>query len=353
MLLDDLGQIRDTVMVRRISKAVLLGAALQLSSTQGMAQDLELSVPLRCTLGSDCFVQNYVDIDPSESVRAVDCGQASYDGHKGTDFRVLNTEVVADVLVAAPGKVRALRDDMPDRLVRSQEDRQAVRNKECGNGVVVDHGEGWETQYCHLRQGSVSVAVGDELERGQVIGQVGYSGLAAFPHVHLSVRQNGETVDPFLGTVEKTRLAAQACAAGPGSLAADGQDLWQEPRDLLLEDAGGALIETGLAGRPLGTLELETARATPAASQAPALLFYARLINLKRGDRVALKLTGPDGLVAESEGQPLDKNKAQWVAYAGRKTRGSWPAGTYTGEVMLLRGGEEILRETADYQLTD
>ena len=38
---------------------------------------------------------------------------------------------------------------------------------------------------------------GDPVTAGQRLGGVGYSGMAAFPHVHLSVRRNGVAVDPF------------------------------------------------------------------------------------------------------------------------------------------------------------
>ncbi|WP_425070110.1 hypothetical protein [Roseibium sp.] len=107
----------------RVPNRIFAVATLLLWSEQVIAQDLQLSVPLQCSLGVDCFVQNYVDIDPGQAVLAADCGQASYNGHKGTDFRVLNTRVAADVLAAAPGTVRALRNDMADRLVRTKEDR--------------------------------------------------------------------------------------------------------------------------------------------------------------------------------------------------------------------------------------
>lgn len=341
-------------MAVRFPRVVVAISAFLAFSGHSSAQDLQLSIPLQCSLGVDCFVQNYVDIDPGQAVKTLDCGQASYGSHKGTDFRVLNTKSVADVLAAAPGRVRAVRDDMPDRLVRSKEDRQAVLDKECGNGVVVSHGNGWETQYCHLREGTVSVSVGEEVTRGQPIGQVGYSGFAAFPHVHLTLRHNGETVDPFLGSAEKTRLRAEECRTGAETQLSKDQSLWLDPQDALWNHAQGVLIETGLAGSPVGTVELETANALPAATKAPALVFFARLINLKKGDRIALKLSGPDGIVAETVGKPLDRSKAQWVAYTGRKTRGKgWPAGTYVGEVALLRGQTEVLRQSAEFQLTE
>ncbi|MCK7614765.1 M23 family metallopeptidase [Roseibium sediminicola] len=312
---------------------------------------LELSVPIACDPGRDCFVQNYVDIDPGKTVLTVDCGQASYDSHKGTDFRVLNTKVEKDVLAAAPGRVKALRQDMPDRLVRTKEDRAAVRDKECGNGLVIIHGDGWETQYCHMRQGTLSVSVGDEVERGQPLGKVGFSGLAAFPHVHLSVRKDGKTVDPFLGTAEKSAERVAACAATE-TATLPGGSLWDGEASGLLQDAGGALVETGFAGKPVKSLDLETDSKVPPASNAPALVFFARLINLKKGDRVALELVGPEGTIAVSDGKPLESNKAQWVTFAGRKTpQGGWPKGTYSGEAVLWRDGNALMRRSTRFEL--
>ena len=62
---------------------------------------------------------------------------------------------------------------------------------------VIRHGDGWETQYCHMRRGSITVLPGDRVAMGQVLGQVGMSGESEFPHLELSLRENGAVVDPF------------------------------------------------------------------------------------------------------------------------------------------------------------
>ena len=74
--------------------------------------------------------------------------------------------------------------------------RTTSRDRNCGNGVVIRHADGWETQYCHLRRGSVQVAEGDRVEAGEPLGLVGMSGEANFPHVHLSVRRDGDRHRP-------------------------------------------------------------------------------------------------------------------------------------------------------------
>src|SRR3990170_2240552 len=70
------------------------------------------------------------------------------------------------VLASADGTVKGLRDGMDDILIDNLT-KETVKDRECGNGVVLDHGGGWETQYCHLLKGSVSVKKGDQVARSQ------------------------------------------------------------------------------------------------------------------------------------------------------------------------------------------
>ncbi|MER3456650.1 MAG: peptidase M23, partial [candidate division GAL15 bacterium] len=61
--------------------------------------------------------------------------------------------------------------------------------------VVVDHGDGMETWYGHAS--SLSVRVGQWVERGQVLGRVGCTGACTGPHVHFEVRFRGQPVNPL------------------------------------------------------------------------------------------------------------------------------------------------------------
>jgi murein DD-endopeptidase MepM/ murein hydrolase activator NlpD len=73
-----------------------------------------------------------------------------------------------------------------------------------GRLVVVDHGFGVSTYYGHLS--SFNVLVGQQLRRGDTIGNVGVSGRSTGPHVHYEVRINGAPVNPM-------RYLRQASAA--------------------------------------------------------------------------------------------------------------------------------------------
>ncbi len=64
-----------------------------------------------------------------------------------------------------------------------------------GKTVLIDHGLGLQTMYLHLSK--INVKEGTLVTRGQVIGLSGDTGYVTGPHLHLSVRLNGVSIDPM------------------------------------------------------------------------------------------------------------------------------------------------------------
>jgi hypothetical protein len=60
-------------------------------------------------------------------------------------------------------------------------------DEDLGNFVTIDHGNGEFSVMPHMLAGSVAVRKGDKVRKGQLIGRVGFSGDAIFPHVHYSL----------------------------------------------------------------------------------------------------------------------------------------------------------------------
>lgn len=310
---------------------MLRAASLALISLAAPAAAREplLQLPLDCTLGKTCFIQQYTDTDPGPGAADYTCGALSYDGHKGTDFALPFTRIIdsgIDVFAAAPGTVVSVRDGMEDHL-QGTEGAPDVSDKECGNGVLVSHGDGWETQYCHLKRGSVRVRKGQSVSNSTPIGQVGLSGKTQFPHLHLSVRHDGQVIDPFNAT------GTIACGETPE------QSLW---RDTPVYRPGG-LISVGFSDAVPGfdTIKAGHAGTPELAGDAPALVLWAYAFGSREGDTLHLSVAGPGGAVL-SETVALERPQAQYFRAVGRRATGAWQPGDYLGVVKLIRDDKTL-----------
>jgi murein DD-endopeptidase MepM/ murein hydrolase activator NlpD len=95
--------------------------------------------------------------------------------HNGVD---LSVPVGTPLLAAQDGEV----------VVVGSDDRS-------GNYVVIDHGHGVRTSYCHLSE--IPVAQGQVVHKGQEFAKSGNTGRSTGPHLHFVVRIAGDTVDPL------------------------------------------------------------------------------------------------------------------------------------------------------------
>jgi hypothetical protein len=309
-----------------MQRAALLALTFTLVPSLGASEFL-LGQPIDCTLGQTCFIQNQVDRDPGPGVLDYQCGGLGYNGHKGTDFRLptlADMDLGVDVLAAAGGVVRGVRDGVADV---GPTDGSAGR--ECGNGVVLRHEDGWETQYCHLKSGSIAVKLRQKVPAGTILGQVGLSGRTEFPHLHLSLRHDGNVVDPFDLSPFPT------CGAA-------GDSLWQ---DTIAYQAGGLLgLGFSDAVPQYSDVKAGTADQSPLPADAPALVVWVHAFGGQLGDIVTLTVDGPNGRLVDHRAT-LPKDQAEFFRAAGiRLKTNAWPSGDYIGTATLIRYGVEVSR---------
>jgi len=158
-----------TVMLDKLEQQIGLRGA-QLSALENVILGRQLSADIKPT--GRPVTQGYISSYFGERMDPFD-GEEAF--HKGVDFAA---DTGADVLAVATGIV-------------------TWAGPRAGYGMLVElsHGNGYVTRYGH--NSKILVKVGDTVERGQAIAEVGSTGRSTGPHVHFEVLRNGTQVDPI------------------------------------------------------------------------------------------------------------------------------------------------------------
>ncbi len=317
----------------RVIGTFFIAASLLLSALPAaQAEPPVLALPIACELGADCWVVNYFDADPGEGASDYTGSFRTYNGHGGTDFAIPGIDAMTagvEVLASAAGIVQGLRDGMADINV-AQIGREAVGGRECGNGVLINHADGWRTQYCHLRKGSIRVKRGQRVAAGDVLGLVGQSGLAEFPHLHLTVRDpQGQKVDPF--TTAGRRQSAAATNLWDRAII---ERLAYRPTDIFASGFRDSAPDKAL-------VKLGTIGNVAVTRNSPALLFWVGMFGVHAGDRYEIALSGPDGRVVAKTEKQFAKNQARRFSWVGKRRKtAEWAPGRYLGRVTIFHAGK-------------
>lgn len=123
-----------------------------------------------------------------------------------------------------------------------------------GNYVTLDHGNGVQTVYYHMKKGSVTVKTGDTVKAGTVIGYMGTTGNSTGNHLHFGIKIDGSWVDPrpylegtkTFGSTATEQTASATTVTGTASTGstADAKTIW----DFLMNKIGNAFGVAGLMG---------------------------------------------------------------------------------------------------------
>ena len=319
-----------------------LRAGLALLAIAGLAPAADaappaLAWPLDCRLGEDCWIVHHPDTDPGPGAQDFRCGSLTYDGHKGTDIALRDRAAMfqpVPVRAAAAGIVLGTRDTAADHLGDATSIQAAIdKGEECGNGLTLDHGDGWVTQYCHMKSGSLRVAKGMQVAAGGTLGHVGQSGAAQFPHLHLSVRKDGVEIDPF---------TALPLGSGCDTLAKG--SLWAASvQQTLPHDSLPMLTAVGFRQTaPLYDALLQDTRSPARLSvEAPALVLWSMAFGLRKGDALTFRIVDPDGNTVHSQTFEQPKDQIRRMQFTGRRNSGRMRPGRYTGVVQIIRPGTD------------
>lgn len=300
---------------------------------------LSLQWPLVCSLGKDCFIGAYPDVtagtDPSKP-SDYRCGHRTLPGLQDTHVFFKDWQSGLDgqrVYPVAAGKVALVVDNFVDGDIRNGEEV-------CGNSVVVDH-DGWQSRYCHLRQGSVEVKAGQEISTRDVLAEVGQSGGAVEPMLAFMITKDGVPYDPFLGATIDKGAGCNKTAEGD----------WNSPMNYL--DA--AIVSTGFAPRVVNHLEVKASSVIPERDlnhHSPYLVSWARVQHIRGGDEEVFTLTSPDNKVMEERRTKLPGDSEDYLTYVFAKAgkEGLMP-GEWSSHYELKRGGRIILQKNNSFTL--
>lgn len=325
-----------------VSGVAVVVATLISGSVSAGAQtppDGGFSKPLNCMLDRNCWIINLPDAAPGDRAQDHRCGNRTYNRHEGTDFALRDFRAIdegADVVASADGIVTAARDGTPEHFLHDETTRRLIGRKACGNAVIVQHSGGWESLYCHLQKGSLSVNLGDRVKRGATLGRVGMSGRTQFPHVHVEFRREGKTINPFTGG------PVEAGCKKPE------RSLWLPAAKVRYPDF--ALYAAGFTDHSPSAQRIWSSARSPVslARHAPGLVLWAAMFGVRPGDVLKLRIVDPKGNTLSVREVRMSRSQARAMAFDGRKLRpNGWMPGRWQGEATLERfvNGRTISRK--------
>jgi murein DD-endopeptidase MepM/ murein hydrolase activator NlpD len=298
---------------------------------------IDLGIPVACNYGDDCHIWVYYDKNElAEKFTDHTCGKLSDDGHKSTDFTVRSHTQMKDginVVAADSGDVVFVRDGMSDISVNLIGE-EAIRGRECGNGVIIDHKRGYRTEYCHLKNGTIVKKVGDKVEKGETIGQLGLSGLTSFPYLEFTVILKGNAIDPFTGDNPVTGEVNVPCDS------LDIYPLWDKQTEKRLQYIATSLLSMGFSEKvphAQGAREGKFSR-KKIKDDAKLMVFWVDIFGLVGGDQLKLSILDPQGNVVKSETRSFNSDRRHIFQFIGNKSKSNkLTSGQYIGKIELLR----------------
>lgn len=293
----------------------IIAIALCLFFPLKQAVAIDLLFPVACRVMTDCWITNHVDLD-NNSGRSEDymCGKKTRDGSLSTHISLGNIQDVTlnmAVIASADGTI-----DFAGNI-----------GGFCGGRILIDHGGGWESSYCHLNLNTLQVSEGDTVTQGQILGSIGMSGQSSWPHLSFALLRNGMAFDPFSG-----RTNLEGCSK-------KSQPLWAGGMNPLYEPA--QVTNIGFTVEALDNdaiLRGNIADVTEIAAATPQLTLWAMLMNVMEGDLITMRVLEPSGRILNETETTAQTDRDYFpVIFMTRRNNFIWDNGDYRGSITITR----------------
>lgn len=282
---------------------------------------VKFRLPIGGVPNVDWSILNYVDLDPGEGFTDYRGGNYTYHTHDAIDFMLPNFAAMdrgVPVYAAADGVV--------NRVVDGQFDRNTSCQGPGENFVLLDHGDGWQTNYAHFRMNTIAVSPGQSVAAGDFLGYVGSSGCSTDAHLHFVVWHHEVPVETYL----------------------DPDRYWLPGETVPYAGDTPGVLDFGLTDAPVTTALLKERPPdryvfAPASGQTPR--FWARVHGLPPGTELTVRWYQPNGALF---GAPQTTVLTQELRYdpftAVRGLSPASPQGAW--QVALDINGAEVARDT-------
>jgi hypothetical protein len=297
---------------------------------------LGLEWPLKCIPNVNCFVERYPDVTAGQKLghgQDFTCGKRTRDGLAGIEVVFPDTALAMGhpVLAAAEGRVVLVQNRVSDTKRMHPQGKFA-----CGNEVRIRHANDYETRYCHLKQGSVTVQPGQVVTAGTPIGQTGSSGAVSNPVFAFYVLRDGKPLDPFSNQFIDT---PKPCFIGRD------RSLWKTP----------------IAYKPAGVMSSGFARAIPSAgdiekdmttgqerldAHASQLAAWVRLYGVEKDDAEDFRILTPKGQEWFHRSHTYGRDFPYWFTGIHALAPQGLEEGTWQATYVLRRAGEVVLEHS-------
>lgn len=290
------------------------------------ALELKFSIPIECKFGEDCFLLNQVE--------KVECAQLPFSTKDGVIFIAKHDALVRDgikILASQDGRVKAVRSNVDDQ------DKSTVGIAPCGNGLIITHANGYETQYCYLRKDSIKLKKGDKVKEGQELGLMGMSGNINYPALLFTLKQKNKHIDPFTNN-----HASKDCGYNSD------KSLWNSEAIKAMIHSGTIITNYGFT-----TEEPEIAKARNGdynimtiAGNTNIIGYFIDLIGVYEGDLIFIEMLSPDGYkIVSYQKKFVDFNPRAFAHIVYKNQSQKLNEGEYKISFKLLRQGSIIIEK--------